>query len=249
MSPRRFAGVPVTGAPYSAQRVNEHVQIAADGTRFTTNQQQETVYRDSQGRTRTERPIMMAPPNLPNPTPDVPILIEINDPLANVGYTLDTQNKVAHRYNLQSVPRPAAMPSGRGGGGGVATLGSVITAGPVTSAGRNAPPRPDMKHEDLGTQMIEGVLANGQRDVQTWPTGSQGNDRPFQTTSETWLSEDLKMPILSRNVDPRSGETTMKLININRAEPSATLFELPLDYTVVEEDGPFEIHWTAQRRQ
>src|SRR5437762_4454514 len=59
MSPRMYPGPVVTGAPYSAQRVSEHVQVGADGTRFTSSNQQETTYRDAQGRTRTERSMMM----------------------------------------------------------------------------------------------------------------------------------------------------------------------------------------------
>jgi hypothetical protein len=262
MSPRRFAGMTVTGAPYSAQRVTERVQVAADGTRFTANNQQETIYRDSQGRTRTERPVMMGPMMGTNPQPDVPLLVEINDPVDNVGYTLDTQNKVAHRYALEAQPgRAMTAVAGSGGGGGITAAISTVPPPPgvpAPSAIATSPvpraaapgaiqPRPEMQREDLGTQMIEGVMAKGQRLVQTWPAGSQGNDRPFQTTTESWMSTDLKMSILNRNVDPRSGENTIKLINISLSEPPSTLFAPPPDYTVVDETGPFEIRWTARQ--
>lgn len=242
-SPRRFVGSAITGRPYSAQRETEHVQIAADGTRFTTNNQQETIYRDSQGRTRTERPIMRSPANGPKPTGDVPLLIEISDPVANVGYTLDTQNKVCHRYAFEALPRASG-----GGGGGVGVFGGLMTAGPTQCANGNVPASPQMKCEDLGTQMIEGFLAKGERQVRTWPAGSQGSDRSFQTTSENWVSEDLRVTVLSRNVDPRNGENTMKLINIRLGEPPPNLFAPPADYTVVDETGPFEIHWTVPAR-
>ena len=247
LSPPRFVGSAITGRPYSAQRVTEHVQIAADGTRFTTNNQQETMYRDSQGRTRTERPIMRSPANGPKPTGDVPLLIEISDPVANVGYTLDTQNKVSHRYAFEPIPRPGVMPSS-GGGRGAGVFGGVITAGPAPGANGNVPASLQMKREDLGTQMIEGVLAKGERQVRTWPAGSQGSDRSFQTTSENWVSEDLRVTVLSRNVDPRNGENTTRLINIRLGEPTADLFAPPADYTVVDETGPFEIHWTVPAR-
>jgi hypothetical protein len=255
MSPRRFAGMTVTGAPYSAQRVSEHVQVAADGTRFTTNNQQETIYRDSQGRTRTERPMMAGPIMSTNPQLDGPLLVEILDPVAGVGYTLDTQNKVAHRYTLEAQPGRATAAVAGGGGGGGGRAGSTFavatapgTPMPAAIAGPNNVRRPDMQREDLGTQMIEGVLAKGDRFVQTWPAGSQGNDRPFQTTSENWMSQDLKMSILNRNVDPRNGESTMKLINIRLSEPPSTLFAPPADYQIVDETGPFEIRWTSQRQ-
>ncbi len=92
-------------------------------------------------------------------------------------------------------------------------------------------------------------MAEGHRVVMTWPVGGQGNDRPFQTTSENWISPDLKVTVLTKNLDPRSGENTMKLINIDRTEPLATLFQPPSDYTIVDETGPFEIQWTGTRRQ
>ena len=92
-------------------------------------------------------------------------------------------------------------------------------------------------------------MAGGHRFTQTWPTDSQGNDRPFQTTSETWFSPDLKLTVLSKNSDPRSGENTMKLIHIDRSEPPADLFQPPPDYKIVDETGPFEIQWTGTPKQ
>lgn len=268
MSPRPFADTPVTGAPYSAQRISEHVQVGADGTRFTTTNQQETLYRDSQGRTRTERR-MMTGPNMS----DGPTLVEISDPVANVGYTLDTQNKVAHRYTFQAPPSRVTTAATSGAGASSNTVG-VISMVPAalpppplpppagvpapaaimttpamrTNVASNTHIRPEVKQEDLGTRMIEGVLARGQRYTQTWPIGSQGNDRPFQTVSETWLSQDLRMPVLLLNSDPRNGESTMKLISISVSAPPSTLFTPPSDFTVVDETGPFEIRWTTSRQ-
>ena len=39
---------------------------------------------------------------------------------------------------------------------------------------------------------------------------------------------------MTRHSDPRSGETTYRLTNIVRAEPAASLFQVPSDYTVKE---------------
>ena len=78
--------------------------------------------------------------------------------------------------------------------------------------------------------------------------GSQGNDRPFQTVSESWFSQDLRMPVLLLNSDPRNGESTMKLISISVSEPPSTLFTPPSDFTIVDETGPFEIRWTTSRQ-
>ncbi len=81
-----------------------------------------------------------------------------------------------------------------------------------------------------------------------WPVGAQGNDRPITTTTETWMSPDLKVMILYTSNDPRSGEHTQKLINISRSEPDPSLFQPPPDYTVVNETGEFAIRWGSQRQ-
>jgi hypothetical protein len=257
-SGRPFMGTPVVGAPYSAQRVTEHLMVGSDGTRFNQTNQQEKLYRDSQGRTRTERPL--GPPNLSGP----PMLVEIQDPVAMVGYMLDVQNKVAHRYQLKTPEfrsiggsgAPGGIMGGGSGsgtgygvGGGVTTAVRLEAVAPVPLANRaGSAVHPDTKRDDLGEQVIEGVLAKGSRMTTTWPTGSQGNDRPFSTTNETWMSADLKEMVLSINTDPRSGENTTKLVNVSRTEPSADLFMPPADYQIVDDSGPFQIHLEAQHK-
>ena len=250
-SARTSAGPVVTGAPYSAQRVTEHVMVAADGTRFTTSNRIETLYRDSSGRTRTERTVIAAPN-----VADAPLLVEINDPVNNVGYTLDTQNKVAHRMVFGAPPSGAAGMFRVGGGGGAgggarqplpnAVSGEFAMSLPAPAAA-SGQPQPEIRQEDLGRQAIEGVTAQGRRMTHVWPAGSQGNDRPFETVSETWYSPDLKLTVLNKTSDPRYGESTVKLVNIDRSEPSPALFQPPPDYRVVDETGSFEIQWTARR--
>ena len=253
---RGFIGSPVTGAPYSVHRVSDHVQVAADGTRFTQNSRQETVYRDSQGRVRTERSIMMGP----NAPVDVPTVIEIQDPVAGFSYTLDVQNKVAHRVALQTPETRRQAPTGIDGGvgagvGGGIAMSSNTRAGVFTemipapgASAATSRSRFVMQQEDLGTQVIEGVAAQGHRNTMTWAAGTQGNDHPFQVVTETWFSPDLKEMVLSKTIDPRSGENTTKLINISRNEPPADLFIPPADYQLVDETGPFQIHWTSPRQ-
>ncbi len=77
--------------------------------------------------------------------------------------------------------------------------------------------------------------------TRTWPVGSQGNDRPLVGTTEIWTAPDLRITVLSKNDDPRNGESITKLINISRAEPDPSLFQPPPDYSVVDEEGEFTI--------
>jgi hypothetical protein len=90
--------------------------------------------------------------------------------------------------------------------------------------------------EQLGKQIIEGVEAEGTRTTVTIPAGEIGNERPIEIVSERWYSPELQLVVMTRHSDPRTGETTYKLTNINRAEPAKSLFEVPADYTIKE--GP-----------
>jgi hypothetical protein len=88
--------------------------------------------------------------------------------------------------------------------------------------------------ESLGTQLIEGVAAEGTRVTVTIPAGEIGNERPIEIVSERWYSPELQMVVMSKHSDPRSGETTYRLTNINRAEPAKSLFEVPAGFTISE---------------
>ena len=109
------------------------------------------------------------------------------------------------------VAAPALTPALRGGGPG--------SSGETT-------------REELGNQTIEGVIANGSRSTTVIPAGAIGNLQPIKIVSEQWMANDLKVLVLTRFSDPRTGETTYKLQNIVRAEPDRSLFSPPPDYTV-----------------
>lgn len=246
-----------TGHPYSAQQQTEHVQTLADGTKITQPPQIVVYYRDSLGRTRTERH-MQGVPGLPSPAPP-PVFIDINDPVAGYRYNLEPNSHVAHR-----VPFGPVRPNGASGNvarivgnvppppppppptvvSGLSTSGALYTsAGRPLQTGNSAPggasvPRPEISREKLGTQIIEGVQAEGTKMTTTYPVGFFGNDRPITTVSETWFSRDLGLTVLTKTSDPRSGETTMRLTNIVQAEPDASLFQIPADYQVEDSSSP-----------
>jgi len=219
----------VTGSPYSANQATESIQTLADGTHVTQTRNTSHITRDSRGRTRTERPILVTRGengwNLTVP--------EIRDPVDGIYYILDQQNKVAHRFATPSAPTAPA-----------ATLPAI---GPQMQVGTPSPKpvtdgkRPETSNEKLGSQMMEGVMVEGYRSTTTWPVGTQGNDRPIVSTHESWISEELKTEVFMKNSDPRFGENIFKLTNLERTEPDLTLFQVPPDYTVVEEKGSFKM--------
>jgi hypothetical protein len=91
--------------------------------------------------------------------------------------------------------------------------------------------RGNLKTESLGTQVIEGVSCEGHRMTRTIPAGAIGNERPLETITETWISPELHALVLKKNSDPRFGETIYKLTDIRRAEPDASLFQVPSSYS------------------
>ena len=95
--------------------------------------------------------------------------------------------------------------------------------------------KPNSQTESLGVQNIEGVDAEGSRTTTTIPAGSIGNEREIQVVYEKWYSKDLQVIVYSKHVDPRFGEQTYRLTNINRTEPPITLFSPPSDYQIVED--------------
>ena len=264
VQPRRISGTmsfgpqfmpmpAVLGAPYSAEQVQERVQTLSDGTHISRNNPSVKQYRDSQGRTRTERPMMMGPN-----AAESPLLVEIADPVAGVRYVLDTENKVAHRMTAGAAPpaRSGSFVVSGVGGGGAGSAAVTLTAPPPPPGAAAAglvgsfPPnqsdanRPQFTTENLGTQVMEGVLVEGRRQTTIFPVNSQGNDRPIVVTSETWMSPDLKLMVLSKTSDPRSGEHTVRMTNLSRDEPDPSQFQPPPDYTVVDETGQFTIHFS-----
>jgi hypothetical protein len=97
--------------------------------------------------------------------------------------------------------------------------------------------------EDLGIQVIAGLSATGTRTTRTIPAGEIGNQQPIQISRESWVSIDLKVPLLIKTSDPRFGTTTMQLTNIVRAEPDTTLFQVPAAYSVTTSHA---IHKTVE---
>jgi hypothetical protein len=96
----------------------------------------------------------------------------------------------------------------------------------------------ETKTEKLEPRSFDGVQAEGVRNTTTIPAGEIGNEQPIQIVNERWYSPELQVIVMTRHSDPRFGETTYKLTNIQRGEPSAALFQVPSDYTL-KESGAF----------
>lgn len=96
---------------------------------------------------------------------------------------------------------------------------------------------PTIQKEDLGADFKEGLQLSGTRETRTYAPGILGNDRPINVTSEYWYSPELQVNVLVKRTDPRFGTQTVRLTNLSREEPDASLFDVPPDYKLVNEDG------------
>lgn len=228
-------GAAVKGAPYSATITNESVQTLADGTHIVQSSSGLTA-RDSQGRTRQDAPL----PAIGNlSAAEAPHLVFLQDPVAGTSYTLNLTDKTAWKN-----PMP---PAGTSMAGAAVTTSTFVmhTGSGLSPADLPPPPMVLQKRiaieddaqvntENLGSQNMEGVQVTGVRTTQTIPAGKIGNDRPISVVTEVWTSPELKTIVLSKRNDPRMGEQTFKLTNIQRGEPDPSLFTVPSDFKLTE---------------
>jgi hypothetical protein len=213
-------GKVVTGAPLSAVAVSETTQTLSDGNQISRTTRA-NLFRDSQGRFRKEVTLSGFGPLTASGQPKSFVII--NDPVASTNFVLHPDTKTAeqmpgHGKNGKKGPR-------NGGANGAFVEKWSAREQQLVAEGL-------LKKEDLGTQTIGGVTAQGTRITRTIPAGQLGNAKPINIVSERWYSNDLQMVVKSTRSDPRTGTTTYTLTNIQRTEPATSLFSVPSDYSV-----------------
>jgi hypothetical protein len=208
------------GSPYCATRKTETVQTLSNGAHITRKSESREC-RDAQGRLRHESFL----PNAPDEQSGTPTFINIFDPVEQVAYWLETGSHIARRMPFHPmVPPKPPNPS--------------IPPKPAPST-PNGPLGPQMTAEPLESQTIEGLLVDGKRITTTFPAGFQGSDAPITTVEERWTSKELGgVVVLLKRSDPRNGDTTEQLTDIDRSEPDPSLFAVPADYTIKENESP-----------
>lgn len=229
----------VVGAPYTATTSNEFVQVLADGNRIvrmTTG----TTARDSQGRTRRDAEL----PAIGNlAAAHAPHFVFINDPVAQKTITLNLTEKTAQTFDAPSLGEKGdaalmKMKLDAEKRAGAEQSMQITTAKAGTAMDKlkaeTLGEATEVNTEDLGSQVMEGVMVTGTRTTKTIAAGQIGNEKPINVVIEVWTSPELKTVVMSKRSDPRTGEQTFRLTNITRAEPDASLFAVPADFRVTE---------------
>jgi len=203
-------GKVVTGAPFSAVAVSETIQTLADGNHIA-HKTETNLFRDSQGRFRKEITLPAIGPLATSG--QAHMFVFIHDPVAGTTFTLHPDVKIAKKMEAPSAKMKDTM------------KGNTYHRQEALAEG-------SLNKEDLGTQTIAGVSAQGTRITHTIAAGQMGNEKAITIVFEQWYSNDLQMVVMSKRSDPRIGETSYAVTNIQRSEPAASLFAVPSDYTV-----------------
>src|SRR3954471_10226632 len=250
----------IKAAPYSAETIVEGNQVLADGNRIT-QKTTGRVYRDSEGRTRREDDRKDGSVGI-SITDPVGGVASSHDPVNKIAWrtpmgatgaimgkldlveterrkvelertvtaadgTTRIERKETQVSPTQADQEKAAVIAARGAGAGGGGRGGGGARGEGSMVARARVAEGPLEHKT-----IDGIAVEGHSTRTVIAAGQIGNEQPLTITNEEWRSPDLNVLVMTRHTDPRSGESTYRLTNIIRAEPDASLFMVPPDYTV-----------------
>lgn len=201
---------PVPGAPFSGTVEILSKEILPDGSvfaRHTINH----IARNSAGAIHNERRRLEPPAFRGEPPIDAE---HIYDPQTRLNTFLNPHTFIARQILRKKPPEPPANST------------------PESSDTRDSA---NVMTQDLGTETIAGLQLRGTRKLRTVPATLSGTGKEVTITDDYWYSDDLKIYLVLRHNDPRTGEQTVGLVSVDRREPDPSLFRVPPTYKVVDE--------------
>lgn len=214
-SPRIFV-TPIPGAPFSATEEISITSAATNGGAFQ-RKSSALIARDSRGRIHNERRANVPPTSEQN-SPLVSSMVY--DPYRQMSTFMNPYTHIARE---------------------IAFTRAADTAPPNNWAQHTSPSAyadAKVRLEDLGASLLEGLDVHGYRRTVTLPQKITGTQQPVVVTDEYWYSEDLHINMLEKHTDPRTGELIVRVTKLIRVEPPSNLFDVPLDYKVVDVTPP-----------
>jgi hypothetical protein len=170
--------------------------------------------RDSRGRIHNESRVFV--PVSDTNTPPV-VRIHLYDPQTRISTILNPRERTFWTQTVNNPP-PTVPPAPR--------YASAIQQG--------LPQNEFTREEDLGVHEFEGLLAHGFRETQTLP----GTGEETVITDEYWYSDELRINLMIKHSDPRTGTVTLTVTQVARIEPAPSLFEIPDGYKPATAEGP-----------
>jgi TonB family protein len=163
------------------------------------------VARDSKGRTRNESRNWIDSAKGVDP---LPTLIEIYDPTSKVRTDIYPEKKLA--------------------------VGWVAGDKAPSKSPKSKDAQPKISAEDLGTDTLQGLPVHGVRIHKVLPADLKF---PHLTPEviEYWYSDDLKINLLTKFSSSQFGVRTIRVTDLQRQEPDASLMAAPKDYKLQTE--------------
>lgn len=62
-------------------------------------------------------------------------------------------------------------------------------------------------------------------------------NRTIEIVCENWESPELKLMMLSKCTDPLHGDRTTRVVSIDRSEPDPSLFQVPPDFKIQDQQA------------
>jgi hypothetical protein len=201
---------PIADAPFSGVVFVTRSTVQPDGSvgEFRTIRE---IGRDSEGRIHNETRTLV--PVSSETAPEI-VQIHLYDPLYRSSVYLNPRLKTFRTVVVNHPPH---------------TLPPDLDASP---AGDSLPASQFAAHEDLGIHEMDGLQVHGIRKTQAIPDEATG--KIIHVIDEYWYSSDLRMNLMRKHIDPRTGSVTMTVTQIKRGNPDPSFFELPSDYTQAE---------------
>lgn len=202
---------PVPGAPFSGTVEILSKQAMPDGTTYirrTTNH----IARNSLGVIYNERRKLEPPSFLREP----PILASHTyDPQTRLSTFLFPETHIARQRVLARAPS--------------APQNSTPDTAQAPSNSKN------LRVEDLGVENFAGLPLHGTRKLRTVPAAVSGTGHEVTITDDYWYSDELKVYLVIRHNDPRTGEQFVGITQVDRKEPAPATFQIPPAYKIVDE--------------
>lgn len=204
---------PISGQPFSATVTTEVKRELTDGSvwqRTATS----LIARNSQGQIHNEAHAFL-PVGLERKPSATLVSVHIYDPQTRLNTYLNLNTHIARQRMLDREPS---------------------TAPPANWAQMDQRFRlsTNVQLEDLGTQTMEGFYVHGYRRTNTYAAQSTGTGRSIVVTDEYWYAEDMRLNLLEKHNDPRKGDFTTTVTQVNRTEPAGELFAVPAGFKIVD---------------
>jgi len=199
---------PKPNAPFSAIARTQWVQIMPDNSTITSWNAR-FVARDMDGRIFQERRTFAASDTKDESRVRV---VEYTDPLEHTSYSCNPNGKTCFLNNYYSPQMTEAL----------------------TPVGLQPDGRSYLTRENLGTDTYEGLEVERSRETLTYYKQTIGNTNTILRTVEYWYSPALGVNVKVVRHDPRDGDQTLWLTDINLSVPDPATFKVPEDYRVFD---------------